>query len=813
MKLIDGLAGDVKVALRSLVHSPSYVAVTVLTLALGIGATTAIFSVVDGVLLRPLPYRDADRLITVLETAPGFDQMSVSYPDLLDWQRDQSTLESIGAFRTDTFNLIGKEQAERIYGGMISANLLATLGLEPAVGRTFTAEEDRENGPPVALLGYGLWQRRYAGSPDVIGQSVNLAGKVFTVVGVLPRDFVVDPKIELVTPLGRITGKTRERGNHPGILAIGRMKPGVTVARARADLESVGKTIAVAFPNNANVAPAVRGFRDFFVKDVRTMLLVLMGAVVFVLLVAVANVANLALARGTARRKEMAVRSALGAGRLQLIRQVLVEAALVSSLGGVLGVLLALWGVDLLSSLRPEKIPDSAVIRVDLLVLGFSLAVSMATGLLFGVLPALQAARADIGDVLKDADQRTATGGRRQGRTRNILVVAEVALALVLLVGAGLTVRAFAALSRLDPGFIADNSVTMSLALSMNEYDSAAKVQSFRDRLRASLEAIPGVAHASLSSGMPIAGASESSYLRDGEVVPPGQANHFAVYYPVDGAFADAMRLRLVAGRFIRDDDRAGQTMVVVVDELLARARFGGDDPIGKRLKFFGGTPEIVGVVGHVVSYGLGEREAAEDQIYLSWQQLPAEWFAQINRHVQITVRAHEGFDASTLVAPVTAAAQALDPQQPIYEVQSLRKLLGDSLGARRFTMLLLGIFSALALVLAVVGLYSVMSYLVAQRRQEVGIRMALGARPIDVQRLVVGQGLLVTGIGLVIGTVASFLLAGVMSSLLYGVEPTDPLTFIAVAGILLLAATVATWLPARRASRIDPMIALRNQG
>jgi putative ABC transport system permease protein len=469
--------------------------------------------------------------------------------------------------------------------------------------------------------------------------------------------------------------------------------------------------------------------------------------------------------------------------------------------------------VDMLSSLRPEKIPDSAVIRVDLGVLLFSLGISMLTGLLFGVVPALQAARADIGEVLKDADQRTATGGRRHGRTRNVLVVAEVALALVLLVGAGLTVRAFAALSRVDPGFVADDAVTMAVTLSTNDYGDSARVQAYRDRLRTDLEAIPGVAHATLSSGMPMAGASESSYGVDGEEIPPGAAEHFAVYYPVDGAFAETMRLHLIAGRFIRDDDRQNQPKVVVIDEHLARTRFGGVDPIGKRLDFFGGKREIIGVVGHVVSYGLGETEAAEDQIYLSWQQLPPEWFAAINRGVQITLRARPGIDPTTLVAPATAAVQAIDSNQPVYEVQTLHKLLDGSVAARRFTMMLLGIFSVLALILAVVGLYSVMSYLVAQRRQEVGIRMALGARPQDVLRLVVGQGLAVTGIGLVIGTIASFLLAGVMSSLLYGVQPTDPLTFIGVAGILLVAATVATWLPARRASRIDPMVALRNEG
>jgi putative ABC transport system permease protein len=582
------------------------------------------------------------------------------------------------------------------------------------------------------------------------------------------------------------------------------------VAQGRADLERVGRSIAETNPMNQTVLPKVAAMRDFVVGDVRPMLLVLMGAVVFVLLVAVANVANLALARGTARRKEMAVRAALGASRLRIVRQMLVESCVVALAGGVLGVLLALWGVDVLASLRPKAIPEAIALHVDLGVLAFSFGVSVVAGVLFGVLPAVQAAGTDLGEVLKDSDQRTATGGKRQGRTRNALVVAEVALALVLLVGAGLSVRGFVGLMRVDPGFAADGLLTMSVTLPTSSYDTPEKIVGYRERLRDAMAAIPGVAAATLSSGLPLTGPSESSYGVDGEPpLRPGET-HFAVYFPVDGAYREALGLRLIAGRFIEDSDRAGAPYVMVVDEHMARTVLAGKDPIGQRIKFGDDIAEVVGVVGHVVTYGLGADEPAADQMYVSWRQIAPVWFVPTNRNVQITLRAQPDVAPASLSATAAAAAAAIDPDQPVYEVQTMHQLLDDSVGARRFAMLLLGVFAAVGLALAVVGLYSVMSYLVEQRRHEVGVRMALGARPRDVERLVVGHGLRLTAIGLVIGVAGSFALAGVMSSILYGVRPTDPFTFVVVAAIVTAAATLATWLPARRAARVDPMTALR---
>jgi len=809
------LFSDARVSLRALARTPSFVIVAALTLAIGIGATTTIFSVVDGVLLRPMPYKDADRLVTIFEKAPNFSRMSVSYPDYLDWIKAQTSFDSIAVFRGQSYNLTGAgAAAERLNGAQISANMLPTLGLEPALGRSFTAEEDQENGPPAAMISQGFWQRRYDGSRDVLGHTVTLSGVAYDIVGVLPRGFRVDPKIEVVTPIGRITGSLRNRGNHPGIAGLGRLKAGVTIEQARTDMENIGRGLAEAYPdNNRNVLPTLESYRDFYSRQIRSMLYILMGATVFVLLVAVANVANLALARGTSRRKEMAIRAALGANRLQLIRQVLIESGLVSILGGALGVLLALWGVDVLSTMRPEGLPAQAEIHVDLGILVFSLVVSVATGILFGMLPAVQAARANVGEVMKDADERTASGSRRQGRTRNALVVVEVALALVLLVGAGLSIRAFLTLSRLDPGFVPDNVLTMEISLPTSGYETPEKVTAYRERLHQSLEALPGVASVTLSSGLPLASFSETSYAVEGAPPPaPNENQPFTVYYPVDSTYLETMKLHLLSGRFIREDDRSDTTPIVVIDEHLAKTRFPGQDPIGKRLMLANQYYEIIGVVGHVVNYGLGQTEAAPDQIYMAWRQFPKSFFVSVNHFIQVTLRGQPGIDPTALIAPATAAVSAIDAEQPVFEVKTMQKLLDESVEARRFAMLLLGIFAGIALALAVVGLYSVMSYLVAQRRHEVGVRMALGAQPRDVVKLVVFQGLRVTALGLVIGTAASFLLAGLMSSILYGVKPSDPLTFVAVAAIVTAAATLATWLPARRAARVDPMTALRQE-
>jgi predicted permease len=805
---------SLKIALRLLGKSKSYTAVAVLTLALAIGATTAIFSVVHGVLLAPLPYADPDRLVALWETHPSFERMAVSYQNYVDYRKQQSTFTSMGAYRPVSFTITGGERAERLRGIRFSASLMPTLGITPALGRNFTEAEDTPGGEPVAILSHALWQRRFAGDPAVLGKTLTVDGKPHTIIGVLPPDWLFDPRAELLAPLAQIGRERLEsRGNHWIPAALARLRPGVTLDQARADMESVGASLGELYPQVRNVRPRLALLRDDLVKDVRGTLWVLMGAVAFVLLVAIANVAGLSLARGAARRKEMAVRAALGAGKGRLIAQVLLESGLVALLGGGVGVLLALWGVDILRSLRPDALPTEAVIGLDWRVLAFTVGISAGAGLLFGLLPALQAARAtDLAGTLKEGDLRT-TGGIGRSRARAALIVAEVAMALVLLVGAGLSIRGFISLSRLDPGFRVEGAATMSLYLGAEHRRDAATNRAVIDRIGEAVRRVPGVASATLSVGIPVGGSSETSFQIDGAPDPGPGESPMAVYYLTDDEFQQAFGLHLLAGRYLSASDTRDRPLVTVVDEVLARTYFTSPaGALGKRIRWEGMPAEIVGVVGHVAHYGPGQPEAAPNQFYVPLAQVPDDLAKFYLAAFDITVRAAPGFAAASLPPAVATAIAAVDRNLAVYLPQTLEKLLGDSLAARRFAMTLLGLFAAVALVLAVVGLYSVMSYLVTQRWHEIGVRMALGARPAVVERLVVLEGLRLAGLGLLLGVGASLALRKVLASLVEGVEGSDPVTFVAVGGVLGLAALLASWLPARRAARVDPMIALRSE-
>ena len=576
-------------------------------------------------------------------------------------------------------------------------------------------------------------------------------------------------------------------------------------------MEAVGAAIDAEHEEGNDVRPRLAFTHDDLVKEVRGTLWVLMGAVSFVLLVAIANVAGLALARGAARRKEMAVRAALGAGKARLIGQVFVESSLVALLGGAFGVLLALWGVDLLGSLRPDALPTEAVIAIDWRVLAFTLGISVGAGLLFGLLPALQAARSnDLAGTLKDADLRT-TGGLGRSRARGALIVAEVALSLVLLVGAGLSIRGFISLSRLDPGFRSDGIATMSLFLRSSETREPAAQRAYIAQLAEAVRAVPGVAMATLSAGIPLGGSSETSFGIDGAPEPKLGEHPMAVYYLTDGEFQKTLGLHLLAGRYLSASDTSDRPLVAVVDEVLAKTYF-PDGALGKRILWEGNPAEIVGVVAHVAHYGPGRPEAAVNQFYVPVAQVPDDMVTFYLRGVDVTVLAAPGVSAASLPQAVATAIAAVDRDLAVDQPHTMEQLLGDSLAARRFAMMLLGLFAGVALVLAVVGLYSVLSFLVTQRRHEIGVRMALGARPGTVERLVVLQGLKLAGLGLALGVIASLALHEVLASLVEGVQATDPLTFAAVGGVLGLAALLASWLPARRAARVDPMIALRSE-
>jgi putative ABC transport system permease protein len=791
---------DVKFALRLMLRSPGYTAAAALTLALAIGVTTAIFSVVDGVLLRPLPYADPDRLVTIWESAVSFPEMSVNYPDFLDWQKAQRTMTEIAAYRGDSFNLTGLDKPERLEGAMYSATLLPLLGVSPPLGRNFTADEDQLQGPPACLVSHRFWKHRLGGERKVLGQSLTLDGTPHTIVGVLPDGFRLD-KADVVVPLGRLPEGARRRGNHPGIQGVGRLKPGVTLQQARVDFETIGAALGKLYQPNQGVLPALAPLHARLVKDVRAKLWRLLAGVGLVLLIAIANVANLTLARATVRRREMAIRAALGAGRARLVRQLLVESTMVAVLGGALGVVLALWGVDVLQALRPEDaLPQQAVIHVDHRVLLFTVAVSLASGILFGIVPALGISRPTANPAVHT-------------EARSAMVVVEVAIALVVLVMAGLVTRTFVRLAGSELGFRPDHVLTATMPVPLGKFKDKTSGLAFLRQVSERLRAMPGVAEAAITIGLPLAGAAESGFAIEGRPPPRDVGDAImAVYYATDERYLEAMRIPLLAGRYFRSGEGADAPKVAVIDEVMARELFPAG-ALGKHFVDEKGKPdtEIVGVVKHVVNYGVGEKEPARFQVYIPLAQASDHYFTLMIQTTGLVVRT-SGMRPERQSAAMAAAVTALDPQQPIYGVKPMQALVDESLGPRRFVMLLFGAFGALALVLAWIGLYAVMSYSVAQRTKEIGVRMALGARAGHVRGMVLAQGMSLVGIGVAGGAVLAVAATRYMSAILVGVDVIDPLTVLGMALVLASAAMVATFLPARRATRVDPMVAIRSE-
>jgi putative ABC transport system permease protein len=801
------LVTEARHALRLLRKSPGFSLVAILTLAVGIAANVAIFSVVSGVLLRPLPYHQPELLVFLWEGTPSFPDMSVSFLDFSDWRKTQHTFVDIAASRREGYTLTGLGQAERLNARMVSTNFLRVLGVQPQLGRDFLDAEEQPNAPPVALVSDKFWRERLHGDSGAVGRTLLLNGRAFSIVGVLPAGFRYNDEAPVYVTLAHLDTLTRnERGSHPGMYGVGRLKDGVTVEQARADMQVVGKAIQVAAGKaDSEVLPKLWPLQGKQVEDVRATLLLLLGAVAFVLLIASANVANLMLARGTARSRELAVRAALGADRWALMRPLLAESAIVALVGGALGVIAALWGVDLLVALKPDSIPRSAVIRVDRVVLAYSLALTTMTALLCGLVPALRASRTDVHEALKAAGSRS-VAGVAHGRLRATLVVAEVALALVLLVGAGLSLRTFRHLSQLDVGFDSDNLLTATLSYSPQKYDDADKVRALFGEVQRRLAATPGVEHAALAGGMPFTGAPEQSFFVD-----EPKNEHFAVWYMVSPGYLDTLGIKLLAGRDFDGGDVAHATHVALVDETLAVKFFGSvQGALGKHLTYgMRNEPEqplIVGVTRHVLHYGLEGAVPAGYQMYVPLVQLPDKILPLVH-DVGVALR---GPHPAQLGGAARTALDAYDPEMPLSDVATMDQLIADSVGGRKFAMLLLAVFALVALLLAVVGLYAVMSYMVTQRNHEIGVRMALGANPGDVQRMVVRQGLMLVGLGLVVGLGASLALAKVMSSLVNGVAATDPLTYGAVAALLTLAATLASLIPARAATRVDPMVVLR---
>jgi len=799
------LLTEVRHALRLLRKSPGFALVAVLTLAVGIGVNVAIFSVVSGVLLRPMPYHEPSRLVFLWEGTPKFPDMSVSFLDFSDWRKTQHTFVDIGATRQQSYTMTGIGHAERVEARMVSANFLRVLGVKPQLGRDFLDGEEQPNAPPVALVSDKFWRERLGADPGALGRTLTLDGRAFSIVGVLPASYRFNGEAPVYVTLAHLDKLTRDaRGSHPGMYGVGRLKDGVTIEQARADMTTVGHAIQIAAGDmKSEVLPKLWPLQSKAVEDVQTTLWLLLGAVAFVLLIASANVANLMLARGTARSRELSVRAALGADRWALMRPLLVESGIIALVGGALGVILALWGVDLLVALKPESIPRGSVIKIDGNVLFYSLALTTMTALFCGLVPAIRASRADVHEALKAAGSR-GVAGVAHGRLRSVLVVVEVALALVLLVGAGLSLRTFQHLSSMDVGFKSEDTFVAALSYSPTRYDTADKVRNVLEEIQRRLAATPGVQNATIGGGMPFNGAPEQSFQIRGNP----EDEHFAVHYLVGAGFLDTLGIKLLAGRDLNAGDGPHAQPVALIDDTMATRFFGSPSAaIGQWISFNRQKKvDIVGVVHHVMHYGVEGRVPAQYEVYSPLTQLPDEILPLLHE-VNIAIR---GPHAAQLGAVARTALDAYDSEMPMSEQTTMEQAIADSIGGRRFAMLLLGVFAIVALLLAVVGLYAVMSYMVSQRNHEIGVRMALGANAGDVQRMVVRHGLRLVAIGLSIGLGASLALGRVMVTLVNGVATTDPVTFGAVSVVLALAATVASLLPARAATRVDPMVVLR---
>jgi predicted permease len=810
--MMGTLLQDLKYGLRMLAKSPGFTAVAVLTLALGIGANTAIFSVVNGVLLRPLPYPEPDRLVQVYERSAQFNEMSVSYPNFRDWERMNRSFAGMAAYRGESFNSAGTGQPEHIPGAVVAANFFSVLGVKPLQGRTFTPDEDRQGANPVAIVSEGLWKRRFGGDTAVLGKSLVLDGQVYTVVGVVPRDcHLLDPA-EVITPLWQWSRRMNleRREFHPGIRVVGRLRPGVSLAQARADMDNIAHGLAEAYPKtNEGQGTTIVPLKNDIVGDVRPMLLLLQAAVGFVVLIACANVANLLLARSVARKREVAVRIALGASRGRVIRQFLTESVLLSLAGGGIGLLLASWGSAPLLAAVPGGLPRREAVGLDGSVLLFTLLLSLLTGILFGLVPALESSRPDMQEALKEGG-RSAVGGQR--RTQSALVVSEIALALVLLAGAGLLIRTLQRLWDVNPGLNPQHVLTMQVALSPSLVDDPSAIRTAWRQLLDRVRNIPGVESAAVTILVPLSGDdNEMPFWTSGQ--PPSSMAQMpeALTYITTPGYPRTMGIPLQRGRYFTEQDSEISRKVVVIDEVLAEHFFPGQDPVGKQLQLYMlGPAEIVGVVGHVKHWGLDADGGAKirDQLYFPFFQIPDQFMRQGKTGVTLVLRT--GSNPVSAISAVSKQVMGPGKDQPVYNVNSMEQLISSSVARRRFLRMVLVIFAGLALTLAAIGIFGVISYSVSRRTHEIGIRMALGAERRDVLRLVVGQGLGLALLGVAIGLAGAFAATRALSSLLYGISPTDPATFLGVSFLLTAVALLACYIPARRATKVDPIVALR---
>jgi predicted permease len=816
---METLIQDIRYAIRQLRNGPTFALVAVVTLALGIGANTVIFSVVNGVMLSPLPFPQPDQLVTLHENKPNFMGGSLSYPNFRDWQKDNHTFSSMAVGRRYAFSLTGLGDPEQANGEFISSDYFSILGVNPVLGRTFAPGEDQVGAGPVALISAGLWQRKFSSATDVLGKSMTLDARDYTIVGVIPANFhLAIPGFtdsDVYVPIGQWGNPLLlKRGAGLGIHGLGRLKPGVSIEQARADMETVTRNLTAAYPDaDKEITAQLVPLKRQMIGGVRAFLTVLLAAVGFVLLIACANVANLLLARSTKRTREFAVRVALGASRIRVIRQLLTESVLLALAGGVLGLLLAAWGTHSALQILPAALPRAEQIGLDWHVLLFTFAITMLAGVVFGLAPALKAAQRDLQDQLKQGG-RGMSGGHH--RTQGAFVVVEMALAVVLLIGAGLTIRSLMRLWSVDPGFNPHNVFTFGLSLppTMMNANPEAIRNAFRD-FDARLASMPGVHGVSQAWGaIPFYGDDEQLFWREGEARPQSDnAMSWAIDYIVEPDYLRAMEIPLQHGRFFTAHDDEHSPLVVVVDEVFEQKYFPHEDPIGKRINLNRGSSgqlaEIVGVVQHANQWGLDrdDQQPLRAELYLPCMQMPDDFIGMAPSGSAVIVRSSQPAGLADQVKKLSAA---MSSQQVIFGVQTMDSLISQSLASRQFSMILLMIFASLALLLASVGIYGVVSYVVAQRVHEIGLRMALGARPLDILGLILGGAGKLALAGVVAGLAAALGVTRMMASLLYGISAADPITFVTVAVLLTAIALLACLIPARRAAKVDPAVALR---
>jgi putative ABC transport system permease protein len=808
--MMNAVLQDIRYGLRLLVKRPGFTFVAIITLALGIGANTAIFSVVNGVLLRPLPYRDANRIAVIQEISKEGKRIQVTAANFLDWRNQSTVFEHLAAILQRTANLAGTDDAERINLAMTSADFFDVFGVQPVGGRFFIAEDEQAGHPAIVVISHGLWQRRFGADPAIIGRSLILDGNSYTVAGIAPAGFQYPdktdawvPPFKLVPTLSETMDINRARGF--GFLStVALLKPNVTLEQARAEIESITARLRAQYPEtNNNRFDRVVTLHANIVGDTSTVLWLLLGAVGFVLLIACANVANLMLVRATGRQKEIAIRTALGASRLRIMRQLLTESLLLALNGGALGLLLALWGVDLLTRLLPKDFPRLADISLNLAVLGFTLLVSLITGIVFGFAPAWQVSRINLQESLKE-NARGTTGGR--SRLRSLFVVAEITLSLVLLVGAGLLLRSFLRLEAVNTGFNAEQVLTLRLSPSGTNFAQDPQYVAYFQQVEERLRTLPGVEDVGTINTLPLEKGPTAAFQVEGRAPLPKDQWPPVNYRAVSPGYFRALNIPILQGRGFDARDNLSAPMVVLINQATADQEFAGANPVGKRINMGGvdrnNQPiwiEIVGVVGNVRSLELQEPPVPE--IYTCALQDP---------FISMAIVVRTAVEPAALTATVRQAAQEIDKAQPVSDVRTMENIVSEAVTQPRFNLMLLGIFGVIALVLSASGIYGVMAYTVSQRTHEIGVRMALGARHGDVLRMVMGQGLRLTAAGIGGGLLAALMLTRYLSSLLFGVSATDTLTFAVVALFLAGVALAACFVPARRAAKTDPMVALR---